>query len=174
MISKQCNAFSVKRLAFSKNRDFFSFSLSLPCQPAGAKKGFTPLEAVGQPGSDQRLLAGFTLIELMLVVVIIGVLASMVMPKLVGKSEQAKKSVAQADIEASISSALELYEIDNGKFPESLSVLVGKYLKKDPKDPWGNPYNYKSPGDHNQDSYDIYSKGKDGMEGTEDDITNWK
>ncbi|HAH20305.1 MAG TPA: type II secretion system protein GspG [Candidatus Omnitrophica bacterium] len=140
--------------------------------------GFTPSEIKRRRrltvARGNLSLTGFTLIELMLVVVIIGVLASMVMPKLVGKSEQAKKSVAQADIEASISSALELYEIDNGKFPESLSVLVGKYLKKDPKDPWSNSYNYKSPGDHNQDSYDLYSKGRDGMEGTEDDITNWK
>ena len=76
---------------------------------------------------------GFTLIELMLVVVIIGILASMVMPKLVGKSEQAKKSVSQADIEANISSALELYEIDNGKFPtteQGLSALRSKPYRR--------------------------------------------
>ena len=77
---------------------------------------------------------GFTLIELMLVVVIIGILASMVMPKLVGKSEQAKKSVAQADIEANISSALEMYEIDNGKFPTTEQGLAALRAK-----PTGDP-----------------------------------
>lgn len=138
----------------------------------------------------QILSRGFTLIELMLVVVIIGILASMVMPKLVGKSEQAKKSVAQADIEANISSALEMYEIDNGKFPTTEQGLAalrakptgdpvpknwnGPYIKKEAKDPWDNPYVYKSPGEHSTDSYDLSSKGKDGIEGTEDDVTNWK
>lgn len=137
-----------------------------------------------------KRINGFTLIELMLVVVIIGVLASMVMPKLVGKSEQARQAVAQADIEANIASALELYEIDNGSFPGSeqgLSALRSKpsadpspknwngpYIKKEAKDPWGNSYVYKSPGEHNSDSYDLSSKGKDGTEGTEDDITNWE
>lgn len=133
---------------------------------------------------------GFTLIELMLVVIIIGVLVGMVMPRLVGKSEQAKKSVAGADIEANISSGLELYEVDNGSFPTTDQGLLalrvkpssspmpknwnGPYLKKDPKDPWGNEYAYKSPGEHNNDGYDLSSKGKDGIEGTDDDIVNWK
>ena len=133
---------------------------------------------------------GFTLIELMLVVVIIGVLVGMVMPRLVGKSEQAKRSVAQADIEANIASALELYEIDNGNFPTTEQGLAalrvkpsnnpvaknwnGPYLKKDPKDPWGNLYAYKSPGERNTTDYDLFSKGKDGIEGTDDDVVNWQ
>ena len=132
---------------------------------------------------------GFTLIELMLVVVIIGVLVGMVMPRLVGKSEQAKKSVAKADIEANVASALELYEIDNGNFPTTEQGLAalrakssgnpepknwnGPYLKKEPKDPWGNLYVYKSPGEHSSD-YDLSSKGKDATEGTEDDVVNWQ
>jgi len=132
---------------------------------------------------------GFTLIELMLVVIIIGVLVGMVMPRLVGKSEQAKRSVAQADIEANIASALELYEVDNGNFPttdQGLAALRAKpsgnpvpknwngpYLKKEPLDPWGTAYAYKSPGEHNSDSYDLLSKGKDAIESTEDDIENW-
>lgn len=136
---------------------------------------------------------GFTLIELMLVVIIIGVLAGMIIPNLTGKSEQARRSVAEADIEANISSALDLYEVDSGSFPTSeqgLAALLAKpssnpvpknwngpYLKKkkdEPKDPWGNAYAYKSPGEHNTDGYDLSSKGRDGIEGTEDDITNWK
>ena len=127
---------------------------------------------------------GFTLIELMLVVIIIGVLASMVMPRLVGKSEQARNAAAQADIESNISTALDLYEVDNGAFPGALGDLRAKpsnaknwngpYLKKQPKDPWTNDYVYKSPGDHNKDTYDLSSKGKDGIEATEDDIKNWE
>lgn len=132
----------------------------------------------------------FTLIELMLVVIIIGVLVGMVMPRLVGKSEQAKKAVAQADIEANIASSLDMYEVDNGNYPsidQGLAALRtkpssnpvpknwnGPYVKKEPLDPWGNSYVYKSPGEHNSDGYDLSSKGKDGIEGTEDDITNWK
>lgn len=133
---------------------------------------------------------GLTLIELMLVIIIIGILAGMVMPRFAGKSEQAKIAVAKADIDANIASALELYELDNGNFPtteqglNALRVKVsstpmpknwnGPYLKREPKDPWGNAYVYKSPGEHNSDDYDLSSKGKDGIEGTDDDVTNWK
>lgn len=133
---------------------------------------------------------GFTLIELMLVVIIIGVLIGMVMPQLAGKSEQAKKAVAQADIEANIASALDMYEVDNGNYPSTDQGLAalrskpssnpvpkswnGPYVKKEAPDPWGNMYVYKSPGEHNLDGYDLSSKGKDGLEGTEDDVTNWK
>lgn len=168
---KKLRALSVERLAYSKNKKKFYTFLSATRYPLSAKKGFT-------------------LIELMLVVIIIGVLVGMVMPRLVGKSEQAKKAVAQADIEANIASALELYEVDNGNFPTSDQGLTGlrskpsgnpvpknwngPYLKKAPLDPWGNTYVYKSPGEHNSDGYDLSSKGKDGIEGTEDDITNWE
>jgi len=126
---------------------------------------------------------GFTLIELMLVVIIIGVLVSMVMPRLVGRSEEAKRAAARADINANISVALDLYELDNGVYPDSLDDLKirptsstkwrGPYLKKKPLDPWGNPYIYKYPGEHNSD-YDLYSYGPDGKEGGGDDITNWE
>ena len=121
---------------------------------------------------------GFTLIELMLVVIIIGVLVSMVVPRLVGRSEEARVSAARADIHANISVALDLFELDNGKFPPTLSDLRSKtgkglYLKRSPQDPWGNPYVYRSPGDHNPD-YDLYSYGRDGKEGGGDDVTNWE
>ncbi|NQV04817.1 MAG: type II secretion system major pseudopilin GspG [Candidatus Omnitrophica bacterium] len=126
---------------------------------------------------------GFTLIELMLVVIIIGVLVSMVVPRLVGRSEEARVAAAKADIDANISVALDLYELDNGRYPDSLDGLrtkpgiavnwKGPYLKKSPKDPWGNAYAYRLPGDHSPD-YDLYSYGPDEKEGGGDDVTNWE
>lgn len=128
---------------------------------------------------------GFTLIEIMLVVIIIGVLSAMVIPRLVGRSEQARRAASKADIEANISVALDLYELDNGAYPNSLDDLMsepspapinwnGPYLKKRPIDPWGEPYHYKCPGDHNKESYDLYSYGGDKTAGGDDDIANWE
>ncbi|MCK4402054.1 type II secretion system major pseudopilin GspG [bacterium] len=130
---------------------------------------------------------GFTLIELLLVVVIISVLAAMVAPRLVGKSKEARVAAAKADIEAGIAIALELFELDNGRYPtseEGLSALRGRpsdleswkgpYIKKKvPADPWNNPYQYKCPGEHGDD-YDLFSCGPDGVVGGGDDITNWE
>lgn len=128
---------------------------------------------------------GFTLIELMLVVIIIGVLVSMVVPRLAGRSEEAKIAACRADIHSNISVALDLFELDNGRYPTSeeglaalrikpasVSKWKGPYLKREPVDPWGNKYIYKSPGEHNPD-YDLYSYGPDGREGGGDDVTNW-
>ncbi|MDP2912027.1 MAG: type II secretion system major pseudopilin GspG [Candidatus Omnitrophota bacterium] len=129
---------------------------------------------------------GFTLIELMLVVIIIGVLVSMVAPRLAGRSEEARIAAGKADINSNISVALDLYELDNGKYPvaeEGLQALLvkpdsavkwkGPYLKKEPLDPWGRIYIYRSPGEHNND-YDLYSYGPDGIEGGGDDVTSWE
>ncbi|MCK4859625.1 MAG: type II secretion system major pseudopilin GspG [Candidatus Omnitrophica bacterium] len=127
---------------------------------------------------------GFTLIELMLVVIIISILAAMISPRLSGRSEQARQSVAKTDIEASLSLALDLYEMDMGHYPQSLDALKSKpagednwkgpYIKKKSLDPWSRNYVYKFPGEHNPSSYDLSSLGADGKAGTQDDVVNWE
>jgi general secretion pathway protein G len=130
---------------------------------------------------------GFTLIELLLVLVILAVLAALVVPRFTKRSEQARITGARTDI-ANIEVALDAFEVDCGRFPsteEGLRALVerpaaitgwdgGPYLKRGmPKDPWGNAYLYRYPGQHNTNGYDLYSFGGDGQEGGSDDVDNW-
>jgi len=131
--------------------------------------------------------SGFTLIELMIVVVILGLLATIIMPRILNRPEQARRMKAKIDIR-SIESALALFKTDTGRFPttsEGLEVLVSGpgikgynsdgYLDKVPSDPWGNKYIYIFPGVRSKD-YDLESYGKDGEDGgTGDsaDIESW-
>ena len=129
-----------------------------------------------------KIVNAFTLVEMLLVVTIIGILAALVIPKIVGRSEQARTTAAHADLSA-IKTALDAFEIDNGFFPKNLGDLLvapgnakswkGPYLDKIPSDPWGNNYNYYFPGKHNANSYDLVSVGPDAKEGTDDDVGNW-
>jgi len=132
--------------------------------------------------------AGFTLIELMIVLFILGLLAALVAPRLMGRVGKAKQKTAQAQIQM-LATALDLYHLDVGRYPtdeeglrslyakpESLSSWSGPYLDKAvPKDPWARDYVYKCPGEHGP--YDLYSLGADGQPGGESenaDITNWE
>jgi general secretion pathway protein G len=135
----------------------------------------------------ERREAGFTLIELMIVLFIIGLLVALVAPRLLSRVGKAKQKTAQAQIHL-LSTALDLFNLDVGRYPnteeglkalwekpENLPSWGGPYLDKSvPNDPWGRPYVYKCPGDHGP--YDLYSLGADGAEGGEgenQDITNW-
>lgn len=138
----------------------------------------------------RALQAGFTLLEVMVVIVILGVLASLVVPNLLGNKERADQQKVVSDLTA-LENSLDMYKLDNGQYPstqQGLQALVSKpdgepqprryrengYIKRLPTDPWGNEYQYLSPGEHGQ--VDIYSLGADGVEGGEGngvDIGNW-
>jgi general secretion pathway protein G len=139
---------------------------------------------------QQRRQGGFTLVEIMVVVVIIGILGALVVPKLLGRTGEARVTAARTDI-STIQQALQLYKLDNQRYPtteQGLQALVqkpttgpaasgwkeGGYLPKLPKDPWGNSYQYLSPGLHGE--VDILSLGADGQpggSGEEADIGSW-
>lgn len=139
---------------------------------------------------QRRTQGGFTLIEIMVVVVILGILAALVVPQVMSRPDQAKVTVAKGDIKA-IAAALDMYKLDNFAYPstqQGLEALVNKpsgnpqpknwnrdgYLKRLPKDPWGNDYQYLSPGTQGQ--FDLYSFGADGKPGGSElnaDIGNW-
>ena len=134
---------------------------------------------------------GFTLIEIMVVIVIIGILATLVVPRIMGRPDEARVVSAKHDV-TTLVQALKLYKLDSGRYPttqQGLNALVtkpttdpvpmnwkmGGYLDKLPQDPWGNPYQYTNPGTHNNE-IDVYSFGADGKPGGTDndsDIGNW-
>jgi general secretion pathway protein G len=120
--------------------------------------------------------SGFTLIELILVTVIIAILAGMVTLTFGGRAEEARVRAALGDIK-SYESAIELFALDhNDTFPAKLEDLVSgerTYIRLLNNDPWGRRYVYKIPGEFHKKSYDIYSLGKDGVDGTEDDVKPW-
>jgi len=121
---------------------------------------------------------GFSLLEIMVVITIMAMIMGAVSVGVMGYLDRSKEKQAKMDI-VTISNALDLYKTEFGKYPESddgLSRLVEEKIlkeKKVPKDPWGNEFIYIYPGSNNDDGFDLYSFGKDGREGGEDDITNW-
>jgi general secretion pathway protein G len=141
-----------------------------------------------QPSHNKN--RGFTLVEIMVVVVIIGILAATILPQFIGTTQEAKVSAAKSQV-AELESAVERFYIHMDRYPtteEGLKVLVdppagdaskqwrGPYIKQLRNDPWGNPYQYVCPGTHHPTSYDIWSRGKDGVDGGEGDgadIGNW-
>src|SRR5206468_2188015 len=136
---------------------------------------------------------GFTLIEILVVIIVLGLLAALVGPRILGRVSEAKSAAARTQIEL-LGLALDNYRLDNGSYPtteQGLTALQekparepiplswrGPYLKKAvPLDPWGRAYLYKSPGEHNASGYDLYTLGRDGQpggEGEDADITSWK
>lgn len=134
----------------------------------------------------RRSQHGFTLIELMVVVVILGILAAIVVPRVMDRPEQARISAARSNI-AALRAALDLYKLDNQRYPstdQGLEALATKpatqppapnwnrYLERLPVDPWGNAYHYLEPGKHGD--IDIFSAGPNGRRGDEDDIGSWQ
>ena len=137
----------------------------------------------------RRSSRGFTLLELMVVIVIIGVLAALIAPKILNRVGEAKITAAQTDI-STLMNALKTYKLDNGRYPstdQGLQALVTKpttgsipngwkgYLDKLPTDPWHNPYQYANPGTHGE--IDVFSFGADGQpggEGDDADIGSWQ
>ena len=133
----------------------------------------------------RRTRTGFTLVELMVVLVILAVLGAIVLPRFTGRTEQARITAAQTQI-STFTTALKMFEVDTGRYPtteEGLAALVqapanirgwnGPYLENTvPSDPWGNAYTYQCPGQHNAGGFDISSMGPAGRDGGET-INNW-
>ena len=125
---------------------------------------------------QHRRRAGFTLIEILLVVTIISLLAGIVAVNIPKYNKKARIAKAKADID-SIGVGIQSYLLDTGKYPASMDALTtgdDPIIASIPLDPWGNPYRYAYPGTHKPFKYDLWSFGPDGIENTEDDIANWR
>lgn len=130
----------------------------------------------------RRNHSAFTLIELLLVLVILGILAAIVVPKFSGVSANAQKKAATTQI-STFATSLDMFEVDNGHYPKTLNDLKvqprdaqnwHQYMESIPLDPWQHPYVYTYPGKHRPNSYDLMSMGPDGKVGGDDDIVNWE
>ncbi len=139
---------------------------------------------------SRKFRSGFTLVEIMVVVVILGILAATIIPQFIGTAHDAKVSMARANI-VELESAVEKFYIHMDRYPtseEGLDALVnepsdaagkwrGPYIKLLRPDPWGNPYQYTSPGQHGSMTFDLWSRGADNADGGEAegaDISNWE
>ena len=141
----------------------------------------------------ERRTAGFTLIEIMIVVMIVGLLMATIATQLIGRAQQAQIDIAATQVRQ-LEQALELYKLDNGRYPttdQGLEALIqkptgdpaprrwspGGYARREQmNDPWGTPFQYRAPGDRNARTFDLYSYGPDGEEGGDEDaadIVNW-
>ncbi|MBM4147748.1 MAG: type II secretion system protein GspG [Lentisphaerae bacterium] len=136
--------------------------------------------------TQSRPDSGFTLIEILVVVIILAALAGMVLPRVIPRADEARRDIARGEI-AGISTALNFFRLDVGRYPsteEGLAALMaspsgssrwkGPYLEKRPDDPWSKPYAYRYPGSHNPSGFDVWSLGPDGQEATQDDVGNWE
>lgn len=143
-------------------------------------------------GREPRRRRGFTLIEVVVVVIVLGLLAGLVLPQVIGRVSEARDATARTQIEM-ISVALDSYRLDNGRYPTTQQGLEalrseptveplptnwrGPYLRREvPDDPWGRPYLYRSPGEESRGGFDLYTLGLDGEpggEGEDADINNW-
>ncbi len=138
----------------------------------------------------RRVRKGFTLLEILLVVGLLALLAAFVVPSLVGQAEEAKIDLARTAVGSNgpLANGIRLFKFNCGEWPSELKYLyerpsdekIAKKWKQgieDPgglKDPWGRDYQFRAPGEKNRDGFDLWSLGPDGIEGTEDDVTNWE
>ena len=163
----------------------------MPDMPSSGRIGLLDLPRPQRNAGDalcRRRVRGFTLIEIMVVVVILGILAALVVPRVVGRTDEARAVAARQDI-AAVMQALKLYRLDNGRYPsteQGLTALATKpetqpvpqnwkqYLDRVPKDPWGNLYQYLNPGLRGE--IDVFTLGADlkpGGSGADADIGSW-